>query len=95
VGGIPPSASWLIFKARTTSIAVFLILQPCLGIQIDAVAPAIRLTHSVLPESVPYVRISGLRVGSAEVSLEITRRNKTVRTAILDRRGDIDILVIK
>jgi glycogen debranching enzyme len=75
--------------------AVFLILQSCLGIQIDAEAPAIRLTHSMLPESVPYVRITGLRVGSAEVSLEITRRNKTVSVAILDRRGDIDILVVK
>jgi glycogen debranching enzyme len=75
--------------------AVFLILQSCLGLQIDAVTPAIRLTHSMLPESVPYVRITGLRVGSAEVSLEITRRNKTVSTAILNRRGDIDIVAIK
>jgi glycogen debranching enzyme len=75
--------------------AVFLILQSCLGLQIDAVTPAIRLTHSMLPESVPYVRITGLRVGSAEVSLEITRRNKTVSTAILNRRGEIDIVAIK
>jgi hypothetical protein len=60
-----------------------------LGVRTQA---AIRLTHSMLPESVPYVRITGFRVGSAEVSLEITRRNKTVSTAILNRRGEIDIV---
>jgi glycogen debranching enzyme len=75
--------------------SVFLILQSCLGIQIDAEAPAIRLTHSMLPESVPYARITGLKVGPAEVSLEITRHHRTASTAILDRRGDIDVIVIK
>ena len=75
--------------------SVFLILQSCLGIQIDAEAPAIRLTHSMLPESVPYARVTGLKVGPAELSLEITRHHRTASTAILDRRGDIDVIVIK
>jgi glycogen debranching enzyme len=75
--------------------SVFLILQSCLGLQVDALAPAIRLTHPMLPESVPYVRITGIRVGSAKVSLAITRHHKTVSTAILERRGEIDIMAIK
>jgi hypothetical protein len=49
----------------------------------------------MLPESVPSVRIAGIRVGSAEVSLEITRNEKTVSIAILDRHGEIDIVSIK
>jgi hypothetical protein len=31
-----------------------------------------------LPESVPYVRMAGIRVGSGEASLDIRRNEKTV-----------------
>jgi glycogen debranching enzyme len=75
--------------------SVFLILQSCLGMQIDAPNAVIRFVHPMLPESIPSVRITGVRVGSAEVSLEIIRHQKTVSTAILDRHGDIDIVTIK
>jgi glycogen debranching enzyme len=75
--------------------SVFLILQSCLGMKIDALGTAIHFIHPMLPECIPYVRLTGIRVGSAEVSLEITRHQKTVSTAILDRRGDIDIMTVK
>ena len=75
--------------------SVFLMLQACLGMQIDAPNSVIRFVHPMLPESVSSVRIAGIRVGSAEVSLEITRNEKTVSIAILDRRGEIDIVSIK
>jgi glycogen debranching enzyme len=75
--------------------SVFLIFQSCLGMQIDAPNAVIRFVHPMLPESVPYVRITGIRVGSAEVGLEITRNEKTVSTSILDRHGDIDVVTIK
>lgn len=75
--------------------SVFLILQSCLGMRIDAPGAAIRFVHPMLPESIPYVRITGLRVGSAEVSLEITGHQKTVSTTILHCRGNIDIMTVK
>jgi glycogen debranching enzyme len=75
--------------------SVFLILQSCLGMKIDALGTAVHFIHPILPECIPYVRLTGIRVGSAEVSLEITRHQKTVSTAILDRRGDIDIVTVK
>jgi glycogen debranching enzyme len=75
--------------------AVFLILQSCLGMQIDAPNTVIRFAYPMLPESVPYVRIKGIKVGSAEVALEITRNEKTVSIAILDRNGEVDIVVVK
>jgi glycogen debranching enzyme len=53
--------------------SVFLILQSCLGMKIDALGTAIHFIHPMLPECIPYVRLTGIRVGSAEVSLEITR----------------------
>jgi glycogen debranching enzyme len=75
--------------------AVFLILQSCLGMQIDAPNTVIRFAYPMLPESVPYVRMKGIKVGSAEVALEITRNEKTVSIAILDRNGEVDIVVVK
>jgi glycogen debranching enzyme len=75
--------------------SVFLILQSCLGMKIDALGAAIHFIHPMLPECIPYVRLTGIRVGSAEVSLEITRHQKTVSTAILGRRGHIDIVTVK
>ena len=75
--------------------SVFLIFQSCLGMQIDAPNAVIRFVHPMLPESVPYVRITGIRVGSAEVGLEITRNEKTVSTSILDRHGGVDVVTIK
>jgi len=75
--------------------SVFLILQSCLGMRIDALSRAICFIHPMLPECIPYVRLNGIRVGSGEVSLEITRHQKTVSTAILDRRGDLDIMTVK
>lgn len=56
--------------------SVFLILQSCLGMKIDALGTAIHFIHPMLPECIPYVRLTGIRVGSAEVSLEITRHQK-------------------
>jgi len=75
--------------------SVFLILQSCLGMQIDAPNRVIRFVYPMLPESVPYVRMKGVTVGSAEVALEITRNGKTVSIAILDRHGEIEIAIVK
>ena len=63
--------------------------------KIDALGAAIHFIHPMLAECIPYVRLTGIRVGSAEVSLEITRHPKTVSTAILGRRGHIDIVRVK
>jgi glycogen debranching enzyme len=75
--------------------SLFLILQACLGMQIDAPGAIIRLIRPMLPECIPYLRIKNLRVGSAQVSLEIARYHQTVTTAVFDRQGDIDVLTIK
>ena len=75
--------------------SVFLMLQACLGMRVDALGGAIRMMHPMLPECIPLLRIKGLRVGSARVSLEIARHHKTVTTAIFDRHGEIDVMTVK
>jgi glycogen debranching enzyme len=75
--------------------AVFLILQACLGIDVHVIDRVIRFVHPLLPESVPYVRIRGLKVNDSEVDLEITRYHQTVSIAIPRRVGEVRIMSIK
>src|SRR5690606_18174977 len=49
--------------------AVFMLLEACMGMSIDAVNRRIRLTRPVLPESLLRVSIRNLRVNDAVVDL--------------------------
>jgi len=75
--------------------AVFLVLQACLGMEVRAIDRVIRFVHPLLPESVPYVRIRGLKVDDSEVDLEITRYHQTVSISIPRRVGNVRIVSIK
>jgi glycogen debranching enzyme len=75
--------------------AVFLVLQACLGMEVRAIDRVIRFVHPLLPESVPYVRICGLKVDDSEVDLEITRYHQTVSISIPRRVGNVRIVSIK
>jgi glycogen debranching enzyme len=75
--------------------AVFLVLQACLGMEILAVDQVVRFVHPILPESVPYVRIRGLPVGSAMVDLELTRDHETVVVSLSRRIGEVQIITVK
>jgi glycogen debranching enzyme len=75
--------------------AVFLVLQACLGMEVLAVDRVVRFVHPMLPESVPYVRIRGLQVGSAVVDLELTKHYETIGVSIPRRHGDLRIETIK
>ena len=54
----------------------------------------VRFLHPMLPESVPDVRIRGLKVGSAVVDLELTKHHETVVVSIRRRLGDVQIITI-
>jgi len=72
--------------------AVFLLLQSCLGLSLDAEKKQIRLDGPYLPEPIPELWIRDLRVGDACVDLFLERRNNLVRLQILDKRGEVEII---
>ncbi len=72
--------------------AVFLLLQSCLGLSLDAERKQIRLDGPYLPESVPELWIRDLRVGNACVDLFLERRADLVRLQILDKRGEVEVI---
>lgn len=75
--------------------AVFLILQSCLGLSIDARESRIYLRHMALPESMPEVRLRNLTVGNGSVDLAFERRGETVGADILRRNGEVEIVSIR
>jgi len=72
--------------------AVFLLLQSCLGLSLDAEKKQVRLNGPCLPETVPEIWIRDLRVGEACVDLFLERRANLVRLQILDKRGDVEVI---
>lgn len=75
--------------------AVFLLLQACLGLEIDAVRRVIRLHRAVLPDAVDRLTIHRLRVGSACVDLALHRYPQDVGVSIVRREGDVEVVSVK
>ena len=75
--------------------AVYLVLQACLGMEILALERVVRFVHPILPESVPWIRIRGLKVGSALIDLECARHHETIGVSISRRIGDVRVISIK
>jgi len=72
--------------------AVFLLLQSCLGLSLNAEKKQIRLDGPYLPEPLSELWIRDLRVGEACVDLFLERRANLVRLQILDKRGEVEVI---
>jgi glycogen debranching enzyme len=74
--------------------AVYLLLQACLGVRVDANARRVSFSHATLPEDVDWVRIINLSIGTAHVDLLLTRHPYSVGVTVLRRDGDLEILSV-
>jgi glycogen debranching enzyme len=70
--------------------AVFMTLQACLGISIDARECRIYLANAALPEALPHVRIRNLKIGDACIDLALRRHEHAVAVEVLRRTGNIE-----
>ena len=73
--------------------AVFMLLEACLGISIDAQRRIVTLTHPLLPQGIDVVRIHGLDVGDAAVDLTLHRYSGSVGVDVERRVGHFDVIV--
>jgi len=78
-----------------SSVALFLLLQACLGLRIDAPRARLSFSQPVLPSFLEHIQIKNLRIGEAEVDLSLERHEKDVGINILRREGRIEIVVTK
>src|SRR4029079_8593712 len=75
--------------------AVFLLLQACLGMEIDAANRRISFTCAVLPESIESLRIVNLQVVDARVDLLLTQHAHDVGITVQRRDGQLEVAAMK
>jgi glycogen debranching enzyme len=75
--------------------SVFLLLQACLGLTVDAVGSRLLFDAPVLPRFLRQVQIKNLRVGQAVVDLAFYRHEEDVGMNVLRRQGEVEIVMVK
>jgi glycogen debranching enzyme len=78
-----------------SAASIFLLLQACLGVEIQASESQICLTRPHLPASLGELRIHNLQVGAGTVDLLLNRHEHDVGVNVLRREGDVEILLVK
>ncbi|HEX2929020.1 MAG TPA: amylo-alpha-1,6-glucosidase [Candidatus Binatia bacterium] len=76
-----------------SAASVFLLLQAILGLEIDAGAARLSLTHPLLPDFLDEIKIEDLRVGAASVDVLIHRVAHRVAVEIERSDGPIELQV--
>ncbi len=71
--------------------AVYLLLNSCLGMQIDARQSMIRLESPELPAFLPELFIEGLEVGGGSVDILLKRQKTGVGVAVSRKEGNIQV----
>ncbi len=75
--------------------ASFMLLQACLGLDIDAPAGRLRFVRPALPENLPRLVIRNLRVGDSSVDVVVSRDGRHVNVHVDRCEGEVEILVVK
>jgi hypothetical protein len=72
---------------------VALLLQACLGLEINGPKAQVYFTRPVLPPSLGELRIHNLEAAGATVDLLLVRHGHDLGVTVLRREGDAQILV--
>lgn len=79
-----------------SSASVFMLLEACLGLKIDARNERLSFLHPFLPQSLKEIRIKDLRIGSAAIDLSIHRYDDDdVGINVSRRAGRLQVVVVK
>jgi len=78
-----------------SSVAVFLLLQSCLGLRIEAPRARLSFSQPMLPAFLERIEIRNLKIGNAEVDLLLERHAQNVGINILRQEGQVEVVVTK
>ena len=78
-----------------SAASVFLLLQSCLGLEINGIEGTVHFTRPRLPAALSELRIHNLEVGQASVDLHIVNHKEGVGVNVLRRHGRVQIAVVK
>jgi glycogen debranching enzyme len=73
--------------------AVFMLLEACLGLSIDARNRRLILEQPYLPPSISHLWVRRLKVQAASVDLYLERKDDSVGVEIRDQRGEVEVVV--
>jgi len=73
--------------------SVFLIVQACLGISVEAANKRVLFDEPYLPPGIPQLSIKKLQVGTGSVDLFLERQPHKVNVEVRDQHGDIQVVV--
>jgi glycogen debranching enzyme len=75
--------------------AVFMLLQACFGLDIDAPHRQLRLVRPLLPDNMEQIEIRNLRVGEGSADLTLHRHGQHVAVQVDSCEGDLQVVVVK
>jgi glycogen debranching enzyme len=74
--------------------AVFMMIQACLGLSIDAIRSRVVLRSPSLPACIDHLAIRGLSVGSAQMDIDVQRTGTSCATTVRRRSGSLDLIIL-
>jgi len=78
-----------------SSASVYLLLQACLGLSIQAPEKKIYFNHPVLPPFLQEVTLKNLKVGSSSIDISLIRHAQDVGVNVMRKDGDIEVVASK
>ncbi len=77
------------------SATIYLLVQACLGIHIDAPERRLHFNYPVLPSFLDFIRIRNLKIRDATVDLVVQRHQHDVTVHLLNRQGEVEVVTTK
>jgi glycogen debranching enzyme len=75
--------------------AVFMLLQACLGISIDARKSVLRFTFPMLPLFLEEIKIKHLQIGEGVVDIFLKRYHQDVSVSVMRKEGPVEVVILK
>lgn len=73
--------------------SVFIMVQSCLGIEIDAKKNLLTFNEPSLPDFMDYLEINELRIKSGTISFTAEKKQDSVAIKVLKKSEDLDVIV--
>jgi glycogen debranching enzyme len=75
--------------------AVYMLLEACLGLRVDAVSRRVSFQRASLPEAIDWLYITNLSIGDASIDIRLDRHPHDVGVTVMRREGELEITVVK
>ena len=75
--------------------SVFMLLQACMGLQVDATARSLTLSQARMPLFLDHLRIDNLAVGDVRLDLILERQEHGVGVNVLRKTGPVEVINVK